>query len=188
MQDRRRTGGVRLRIDSRFSSRTTASISYDLVSRKVRPLQRQARPKHAAPDWVGRLATRGRSHNAARGAWMDFSPVQGATGPNVPDGVRFACSRGQARSSNGCRPAGRSWCPRSRKRFRWLLAGNSMPLPIALELLDFEVQRNEGSDSPAGFKSTCPRDRSRRRHGHRAMLDEQSLQLSRRNGGGPGPG
>jgi hypothetical protein len=27
-------------------------------------------------------------------------------------------------------------------------------LPIGLELLDFEVQRNEGSDSPAGFKST----------------------------------
>ena len=29
-----------------------------------------------------------------------------------------------------------------------------MQLPIGLELLDFEVQRNEGSDSPAGFKST----------------------------------
>ena len=27
-------------------------------------------------------------------------------------------------------------------------------LPIALELIEFEVQRNEGSDSPAGFKST----------------------------------
>src|SRR5205823_56236 len=27
-------------------------------------------------------------------------------------------------------------------------------LPIGLELLDFEVQRNEGNDSPAGFKST----------------------------------
>ena len=27
-------------------------------------------------------------------------------------------------------------------------------LPIGIELLDFEVQRNEGSDSPAGFKST----------------------------------
>ena len=29
-----------------------------------------------------------------------------------------------------------------------------IPLPIGLELLDFEVKRNEGSDSPAGFKST----------------------------------
>jgi hypothetical protein len=27
-------------------------------------------------------------------------------------------------------------------------------LPIALELLDFEVERNEGTDSPASFKST----------------------------------
>jgi hypothetical protein len=30
----------------------------------------------------------------------------------------------------------------------------STPLPIALELIDFEVSRNEGSDAPAGFKST----------------------------------
>ena len=30
----------------------------------------------------------------------------------------------------------------------------TVPLPIGLELLDFEVKRNEGSDSPAGFKST----------------------------------
>jgi hypothetical protein len=29
-----------------------------------------------------------------------------------------------------------------------------VPLPIGLQLLDFEVTRNEGSDSPAGFKST----------------------------------
>ena len=29
-----------------------------------------------------------------------------------------------------------------------------LPLPIGLELLDFEVKRNEGNDSPAGFKST----------------------------------
>ena len=29
-----------------------------------------------------------------------------------------------------------------------------IPLPIGLELLNFEVKRNEGSDSPAGFKST----------------------------------
>jgi hypothetical protein len=29
----------------------------------------------------------------------------------------------------------------------------AVSLPIGLELLDFEVKRNEGSDSPAGFKS-----------------------------------
>jgi hypothetical protein len=30
----------------------------------------------------------------------------------------------------------------------------TLALPIGLELLNFEVKRNEGSDSPAGFKST----------------------------------
>jgi hypothetical protein len=34
--------------------------------------------------------------------------------------------------------------------YGWKIIG----LPIGLELLDFEVKRNEGSDSPAGFKST----------------------------------
>jgi hypothetical protein len=34
--------------------------------------------------------------------------------------------------------------------YGWKMIG----LPIGLELLDFEVKRNEGSDSPAGFKST----------------------------------
>ena len=42
----------------------------------------------------------------------------------------------------------------SPRRSRSPTAGASNQLPIALELLDFEVQRNEGSDSPAGFKST----------------------------------
>src|SRR5213592_4105351 len=30
----------------------------------------------------------------------------------------------------------------------------TVSLPVGLELLNFEVKRNEGSDSPAGFKST----------------------------------
>jgi predicted PurR-regulated permease PerM len=30
----------------------------------------------------------------------------------------------------------------------------TVSLPIGLELLNFEVKRNEGTDSPAGFKST----------------------------------
>ncbi len=34
--------------------------------------------------------------------------------------------------------------------YGWRIA----PLPIGFELLNFEVQRNEGTDSPAGFKST----------------------------------
>jgi len=34
--------------------------------------------------------------------------------------------------------------------YGWKVIG----LPIGLELLDFEVKRNEGSESPAGFKST----------------------------------
>ncbi len=33
----------------------------------------------------------------------------------------------------------------------------TLPLPIGLELLEFRGKRNEGNDSPAGFKSTAAR-------------------------------
>jgi hypothetical protein len=45
----------------------------------------------------------------------------------------------------------------------------NVSLSIALELLDFEVKRNEGSDSPAGFKSTL---RISTAEGDRRVLDE----------------
>lgn len=34
-----------------------------------------------------------------------------------------------------------------------VVAYGRIPLPIGLELVGFEVQRNEGNDSPAAFKS-----------------------------------
>ena len=54
----------------------------------------------------------------------------------------------------------------------------TVSLPIGLELLDFEVKRNEGSDSPAGFKSTCPRCDCRWRDSYGLVLDEPSIELS----------
>src|SRR5947207_6042438 len=44
--------------------------------------------------------------------------------------------------------------PTSPDETRIAYGWRTVPLPVGLELLNFEVQRNEGSDSPAGFKST----------------------------------
>lgn len=87
--------------------------------------------------------------------WMDFNPTAApAAGPELPDGVRVRIEQsGQA--TEQWVPAG--WqisMPAGPAQVQVAYGWKQIPLPIGLELLDFEVQRNEGSDSPAGFKST----------------------------------
>ena len=88
---------------------------------------------------------------------MDFNPVNSETAPastDVPDGVHVQVQQNSETFER--------WAPAG-----WQIAIPTLPsptmvaygwktvsLPVGLELLNFEVKRNEGSDSPAGFKST----------------------------------
>ncbi len=87
--------------------------------------------------------------------WMDFHPVPAAaTNAHLSDGVRVRVQQG-ATAIEQWVPAG--WqiaVPTQPAPIQVAYGWRQQPLPIALELLEFEVQRNEGSDSPAGFKST----------------------------------
>jgi hypothetical protein len=104
------------------------------------------------------------------GQWMDFTPVKAektSTPPsaaNLPDGVRVRIQQNGDTFEQWV-PAG--WQITVPIRQRTDSPGRTSPnetmiaygwkivaLPIGLELLDFEVKRNEGSESPAGFKST----------------------------------
>ena len=85
--------------------------------------------------------------------WTDFNPVAN-TPANLPDGVRIRVQQDQSTQEQWI-PAG--WqisVPIQPAPIQVAFGWKQHQLPIALELLDFEVQRNEGSDSPAGFKST----------------------------------
>ena len=86
---------------------------------------------------------------------MDFAPTTTApAGPDLPDGVRVRVEQGTQASEQWV-PAG--WqisVPASPGEVQVAYGWKQIPLPVALELLEFEVQRNEGSESPAGFKST----------------------------------
>ncbi len=87
---------------------------------------------------------------------MEFSPASAtSTTANLPDGIRIRVQQQGAETVEQWVPSG------------WQIAVDTKPqpiqvsygfrqvqLPIGLELLDFEVERNEGSDSPASFKST----------------------------------
>jgi hypothetical protein len=92
---------------------------------------------------------------------MDFTPVKSeqtsaasSAAADLPDGVRLRVQQ-NGETFERWAPAG--WqiaIPTSPSptmvAYGWKVIG----LPVGLELLDFEVKRNEGSDSPAGFKST----------------------------------
>jgi len=88
---------------------------------------------------------------------MDFNPVNSETasgGTDLPDGVRV---RIQQNGENLERWAPAGWqiaIPTSPSPTMVAYGWKTVSLPIGLELLAFEVKRNEGSDSPAGFKST----------------------------------
>jgi hypothetical protein len=95
---------------------------------------------------------------------MDFTPVKSeqtsaisSAAADLPDGVRLRVQQ-NGETLERWAPAGwqitipiraDSGSP-TMVAYGWKMIG----LPIGLELLDFEVKRNEGSDSPAGFKST----------------------------------
>jgi len=92
--------------------------------------------------------------------WMDFRPAKSETATSasgaaeLPDGVRVRVEQ-NGETLEQWVPAG--WqvtVPTSPNETMIAYGWKTLPLPIGLELVDFEVKRNEGSDSPAGFKST----------------------------------
>src|SRR6185295_16764839 len=73
---------------------------------------------------------------------------------DLPDGVLIRIEQNSQKFEQWV-PAG--WeisVPTSPSEVQVAYGWKQIPLPIALELVDFEVKRNEGSDRPAGFKST----------------------------------
>ena len=131
------------------------AITYDLTSRKggrsTGRLDLNAPLTTGWADWqliVDQTILHGEH-------WMDFNPVTSAApSVNLPDGVRVRIQQ-DASTIEQWVPAG--WqiaIPTSPAPIQVAYGWKQEQLPIALELLEFEVQRNEGSDSPAGFKST----------------------------------
>jgi hypothetical protein len=90
--------------------------------------------------------------------WLDFNPAPSALATSapkdLPDGLRIRLQQ-NGETFEQWVPAG--WqvtVPTSPQETQFAYGWKTVPLPIGFELLDFEVKRNEGSDSPAGFKST----------------------------------
>src|SRR5207302_9286061 len=91
--------------------------------------------------------------------WMDFRPAKSetTTSASVTAGLRSGVRVRVEQNGETLEqwvPAG--WqvtVPTSPKETMIAYGWKTLPLPIGLELLDFEVKRNEGRDSPVVFKS-----------------------------------
>ena len=148
------------------------AITYELASRKNGKSSGKLDLNKPLPtgwaDW--QLVVDNRMQSAE--PQMDFAPVKSdQTSPNafgptgdLPDGVRVRVEQ-NGETFERWAPAGWQITIPIRQRtdspertspdgimvaYGW----KTVSLPIGLELLNFEVKRNEGSDSPAGFKST----------------------------------
>ncbi len=135
------------------------ALSYDLVSRKSgKSAGKIDINKPLTTGWADWQLVIDRTMPCAE-QWMDFTPAKSETlstagAAELPDGVRV-CVAQNGETLEQWVPAG--WqitVPTSPNETMVAYGWKTLPLPIGLELLDFEVKRNEGSDSPAGFKST----------------------------------
>jgi len=131
------------------------SVTYDLGSRKAgNSTGKLELNKPLTTGWADWQLTLDRTMPNAQ-EWMDFNPVNDAPATaELPDGVRIRLQQGSEISEQWV-PAG--WqvsVPASPGDVQIAYGWKQIPLPVALELVEFEVQRNEGNDSPAGFKST----------------------------------
>ncbi len=144
------------------------AITYELVSRKSGKSSGNIEiNKPLATGWADwQLSVDKVMPHAAQ--WMNFTPVKSeqtsTSSTDLPDGVRVRIQQ-NGETLEQWVPAGwqvtvpirqgtdspsRTSPSQTMIAYGWEI----IPLPIGLELLNFEVKRNEGSDSPAGFKSS----------------------------------
>jgi hypothetical protein len=143
------------------------AISYELASRKNGKSSGTIELNKPLPTgWADWQLTIDKTIPHASSS-MDFNPLNPETAPataDLPDGVRLRIEQ-DGETFERWAPAGWQITIPIRQRtgssgrtsFNEIMVAygwKTVSLPIGLELLNFEVKRNEGSDSPAGFKST----------------------------------
>jgi hypothetical protein len=133
------------------------AISYELVSRRAgNSTGKMDISKPLVTGWADWQLTIDKVMPHAE-QWMDFKPRKGGNDPadtDLPDGVRIRIEQNGEKFEQWVPAGWQITVPTSPNGTMIAYGWKTAALPIGLELLDFEVKRNEGNDSPAGFKST----------------------------------
>jgi hypothetical protein len=137
------------------------ALSYELISRKNgKSSGKIDLNKPLATGWADwQLVVDNTLPHAEQ--WMDFTPQKSesvastsAATPELPDGVRVRFEQNGEKLEQWVPAGWQVTVPTSPNETKVAYGWKTLPLPIGLELLDFDVKRNEGNDAPAGFKST----------------------------------
>src|SRR5207249_11930259 len=83
---------------------------------------------------------------------MDLTPAKNDSANQLPDGIRVRVEQNGETIEQWIAAGWQITVPTLPNPIGMSYGWRSMPLPFALELLDFEVTRNEGNDAAAGFK------------------------------------
>jgi hypothetical protein len=92
--------------------------------------------------------------------FTDFKPVPKSTKmpprerANLTEGIKVRISRGDEHDEEWLASGWQVELPAAHETLEASFGSKILPLPISLELKQFDVERNEGTDSPAGFRST----------------------------------
>jgi hypothetical protein len=128
-------------------------ISYELRSRKLGPSYGKLEINQPlVTGWADWQLVADKILPKAR-QWMDFTPAKSES-KDMPDGLRVRVEQNGQRFEQWVPSGWEIAFPTSPQPISVAFGFNALPLPIALELLEFDVARNEGNDAPAGFKST----------------------------------
>ena len=133
------------------------AITYELVSRKNGKSSGNIDMNKPLPtgwaDWelkIDKLMPHAKQ-------WVDFTPIKAektSMAADLPDGVRVRLEQNSEKFEQWVPAGWQITLPTSPNATMIAYGWKVIGLPVGLELLDFEVKRNEGSDSPASFKST----------------------------------
>lgn len=133
------------------------TISYELVSRKNGTSTGNLEINKPLPtgwaDW--QLVVDKTIPHAEH--WIDFNPAKAdpsSATKDMPDGIRVRVEKDGQAIEQWVAAGWQVSVPTPPNEIMIGYGFRQVALPIGLELLDFEVKRNEGTDTPASFKST----------------------------------
>lgn len=131
------------------------SITYELVSRKTGNTTGKIEiGQPLTTGWADWQLTVDKTLPHAE-QWMDFVPAASEEATkDLPDGVRIQVEQNNEKFEQWVPAGWQVTVPTSPAAIQITYGWQTVALPIGLELTDFEVKRNEGTDTPAGFKST----------------------------------
>lgn len=131
------------------------ALTYELASRKAGVSSGRMELNNPLPTgWADWKLTADQPMPHAEERFMAKPAVQEAASRARPEGVLVRATRAGTTVEQWVPLGWQISLPTTPKPLLIGYGFRQVPLPISLKLQEFEVERNEGSDSPAGFKST----------------------------------